>query len=137
MVASLEAPIKLGLNAVGGRATAALSRHLADGATLVTYGGMGREPVTLSTSAFVFQSLHAAGFWVSRWYSEHPVDDRVAMWRQVIEMYDRKQMSLPQLATVTWRRSTPLAELREKVLDAVDPPDSRPGQAKKVLLFEG
>jgi len=136
MLAALNAPIKLGLNAVGGKAVASLSRYLAHGATLVTYGGMGREPVTLPTSSFVFQSLHATGFWVSQWYEQRPVAERIAMWRQLIEMYDHNQLSLPPLTTVAWDRHAPLAELQKSVLDAVDPPSGgKPGLTKQVFLF--
>ncbi|GMH33141.1 hypothetical protein BSKO_00975 [Bryopsis sp. KO-2023] len=61
----------LGLNCVGGRATVSVAKLLKHGGTLVTYGGMSEQPVTLPTSLFIFKNLHARGFW----WSGGPVTD--------------------------------------------------------------
>jgi hypothetical protein len=34
---------------------------------MVTYGGMSRQPVTVSTTAFIFKDVTLRGFWMSRW----------------------------------------------------------------------
>jgi trans-2-enoyl-CoA reductase len=60
-------PPKLALNAVGGRSATELARHLARGGTLVTYGGMSRQPVTLPTSLLIFKDIVARGFWMTQW----------------------------------------------------------------------
>ena len=41
---------KLGLNCVGGKPTSDLLRVLDKSATLVTYGGMSKQPVTIPTA---------------------------------------------------------------------------------------
>ena len=62
---------KLALNCVGGRATSDLLRVLDNCGTLVTYGGMSKQPVTIPTAEFIFRDLTCRGFWMSRWKSEN------------------------------------------------------------------
>lgn len=50
----LPAP-KLALNCIGGQSAHEVMRHLAHGGTMVTYGGMSREPLTVPISALIFK----------------------------------------------------------------------------------
>uniref|UniRef100_A0A453KFH7 Alcohol dehydrogenase-like C-terminal domain-containing protein n=4 Tax=Aegilops tauschii TaxID=37682 RepID=A0A453KFH7_AEGTS len=34
---------------------------------MVTYGGMSKKPVTVSTSSFIFKDLSLRGFWLQKW----------------------------------------------------------------------
>lgn len=61
------APIRLGVDGVGGSATRRLSKCLAESATLVNYGGMSGEPLALTVAALVFRDLRVRGAWVNRW----------------------------------------------------------------------
>ncbi|KAJ2822206.1 mitochondrial 2-enoyl thioester reductase, partial [Coemansia furcata] len=70
--------IKLGLNCVGGRMGLAMTKHLAAGAPLVSYGGMSRQPVVLPTSLLLFKDIAARGFWMNRWYESHGDEERDA-----------------------------------------------------------
>jgi len=62
----------LALNAVGGDSGSSLLRLLAPGGSLVTYGGMSRRSLKVSTSQLVFDDLHLRGFWLSRWLDSTP-----------------------------------------------------------------
>mgnify|MGYP001052900345 CR=1 FL=1 len=62
---------KLGLNCVGGKATTDLLRVLDKAGTLVTYGGMSKQPVTIPTGEFIFRDLTCRGFWMTRWKAEN------------------------------------------------------------------
>ena len=64
--------IKVGLNCVGGKPATALAKFLSPGATLVTYGAMSKQPLTLSASMLIFKDLPFNGFWVSKWSDKHP-----------------------------------------------------------------
>lgn len=64
--------IKLGLNCVGGKPTAALIKQLSQGGHLVTYGGMAKQPLDLPTGLLIFKDLNFSGFWVSRWSDNNP-----------------------------------------------------------------
>ncbi|CAN4119018.1 unnamed protein product [Withania somnifera] len=37
------------------------------GGTMVTYGGMSKEPVTVSTANFIFKDITLKGFWLQEW----------------------------------------------------------------------
>lgn len=58
-------PPKLALNCVGGESATTMAKMLAPGGTLVTYGGMSREPVTVPTPVLIFRDIRVRGFWIS------------------------------------------------------------------------
>jgi mitochondrial enoyl-[acyl-carrier protein] reductase / trans-2-enoyl-CoA reductase len=58
---------RLAFNCVGGKQTTDMIRLLDNEATLVTYGGMSRLPLTLNTADFIFKNLKCVGFWLTRW----------------------------------------------------------------------
>lgn len=60
-------PLMLGLNCVGGKNANFMSKQLSEGGTLVTYGAMSREPVSLPTGLLIFKDIRYHGFWLSRW----------------------------------------------------------------------
>ncbi|KAL4657544.1 enoyl-acyl-carrier-protein reductase, mitochondrial [Arapaima gigas] len=62
---------KLALNAVGGKSATELLRHLEKGGTMVTYGGMAKQPVTVPVSALIFKDVMVRGFWVTQWKKDH------------------------------------------------------------------
>lgn len=64
--------IKLGLNCVGGDSATTVARSLGHGGTMVTYGNMGRRPMMLSTSDFIFKDIRLVGFWLTRWNEADP-----------------------------------------------------------------
>ncbi|CAF2360804.1 unnamed protein product [Rotaria sp. Silwood2] len=88
---------KLGLNCVGGKATSDLLRVLDKSATLVTYGGMSKQPVTVPTAEFIFNDLICRGFWMSRWKSENYTGSEFAtMLHELIDFIRRDQLKPPQ-----------------------------------------
>ena len=62
------APIKLGIDAVGGRATERLGDCLSEGATLVNYGQMSGESCVISARATIFNNVTLRGFWLVHWF---------------------------------------------------------------------
>ncbi|MES1910106.1 MAG: hypothetical protein MHM6MM_002763 [Cercozoa sp. M6MM] len=79
----------LALNGVGGRSSMQLTRFLQHGGTLVTYGGMSRQPVTLPTGAFIFDDIVSRGFWMTRWNAEHSRQERQHVLQQVLALMRR------------------------------------------------
>jgi trans-2-enoyl-CoA reductase len=61
---------KLALNAVGGESAKQLFRAMAEGGTLVTYGGMSGEPVVAATPQLIFKDVRVRGYWHSRWMTQ-------------------------------------------------------------------
>ncbi|XP_070394953.1 enoyl-[acyl-carrier-protein] reductase, mitochondrial-like [Dermacentor albipictus] len=64
-------PPKLALNGIGGKNATDMMRHLMKGSTMVTYGGMSRQPVIVSTASLIFQDIKVVGFWRTMWAKEH------------------------------------------------------------------
>lgn len=58
---------KLALNCVGGQNAMDVARHLDFGGVMATYGSMSRDPVTISTSAFIFKNITFKGYWMTQW----------------------------------------------------------------------
>jgi mitochondrial enoyl-[acyl-carrier protein] reductase / trans-2-enoyl-CoA reductase len=70
---------KLALNAVGGPSAQLLLKLLEPGGTMVTYGGMSGQGVSVGTPQLIFQDLHVVGYWHSRWMKQHPVHEKQQM----------------------------------------------------------
>ncbi|KAL8619066.1 hypothetical protein ACOMHN_020764 [Nucella lapillus] len=68
---SLASAPKLALNSVGGKSATELLRSLAQGGTMVTYGGMSRQPVTVPTGALIFKEVRVLGYWNTEWNKRH------------------------------------------------------------------
>ncbi|PKA65890.1 putative trans-2-enoyl-CoA reductase, mitochondrial [Apostasia shenzhenica] len=69
----------LGFNCVGGDAASFVLKFLRQGGTMVTYGGMAKKPVSVSTSSFIFKDLALRGFWLQKWMTSDKVGDCRAM----------------------------------------------------------
>ncbi|KAM6967869.1 enoyl-[acyl-carrier-protein] reductase, mitochondrial [Aplochiton taeniatus] len=66
---------KLALNGVGGKSATELLRHLRAGGSMVTYGGMAKQPVIVPVSALIFRNVRVQGFWVTQWKRDHAQDE--------------------------------------------------------------
>ncbi|HWV08165.1 MAG TPA: zinc-dependent alcohol dehydrogenase family protein, partial [Pseudomonas sp.] len=66
--ATNNAPVRLGIDAVGGASTDHLAASLSDGAVLVNYGMMSRQPCQVSPASFVFRDVTLRGFWLAKWF---------------------------------------------------------------------
>ncbi|XP_061453665.1 enoyl-[acyl-carrier-protein] reductase, mitochondrial isoform X2 [Rhineura floridana] len=61
----------LALNGVGGKSATELLRHLQHKGTMVTYGGMSKQPVTVPVSALIFKDVKLRGFWMTQWKRDY------------------------------------------------------------------
>ncbi|KAH8162566.1 hypothetical protein CIB48_g5680 [Xylaria polymorpha] len=106
--------IRLGLNCVGGKSAQTIAKSLGTGGTMVTYGGMARQPVALPTGLLIFKDLRFVGFWLSRWADA----DTAAKARTVNEILDLvragKFRDTP-VVHVPWSWDTEESALKEAV----------------------
>ncbi|MGJ8643262.1 MAG: MDR family NADPH-dependent oxidoreductase [Luteolibacter sp.] len=58
---------KLAFNAVGGESALRLMKLLTNGGTHITYGAMGRKPLTVPNGPLIFGDLRIRGLWVTEW----------------------------------------------------------------------
>ena len=65
-----EAPIRLGLEAIGGRATGRIADCLASDGTLVHYGSMSGENPEVDRSNFIYRGIRLTGFMLGRFLAK-------------------------------------------------------------------
>lgn len=60
-------PVRLGIDAVGGDATATLATCLSPGATLVNYGALSGAACQIQAGSLIFHDIRVQGFWLVNW----------------------------------------------------------------------
>ena len=76
-------PVKLGLDAIAGPSTDALAQCLANGATLVNYGVLSKEPCQIYGGHLHFRNITMRGFWMSQWLQLATSDEIQALYREL------------------------------------------------------
>ncbi|KAL9980556.1 hypothetical protein ACROYT_G009158 [Oculina patagonica] len=109
-------PPKLALNCVGGKSSMSIFRYLGSKGTMVTYGGMSRQPVMVPTGSLIFQDVSVRGFWMSQWNIDHQKDDsKVTMLEEVCSMLQKGQLKAPPCKT------HPLSDFKTAIAEALQP----------------
>ncbi|KAM4806090.1 enoyl-[acyl-carrier-protein] reductase, mitochondrial isoform X1 [Urocitellus parryii] len=91
---------RLALDCVGGKSSTELLRHLAPGGTMVTYGGMAKQPVTAPVSLLIFKDLKLRGFWLSQWKKDHSSDEFQGLILTLCDLIHRGQLTAPACSEV-------------------------------------
>lgn len=78
-----QAPIRLGIDAIGGQATNRLASCLAEGGTLVNYGLMSGEDCVVSPRELIFRDISLRGFWLALWFRRATPQQQVAMFGEI------------------------------------------------------
>ncbi|XP_063810593.1 enoyl-[acyl-carrier-protein] reductase, mitochondrial isoform X2 [Pseudophryne corroboree] len=119
---------RLALNCVGGKSTTEMLRHLAYGGTMVTYGGMAKQPVTVPVSALIFKNVKLCGFWVTQWKRDRHQIDREEITKMIRDLCDliRRGKLVPPPCT-----QRPLDDFAQALCDAQTPFLSR----KQILIM--
>lgn len=84
-----RAPIRLALNAVGGENALRVAKCLASDGTMVTYGAMSLEPLSIPNGMLIFKNLRFTGFWVNKWYDAASPGQRAETFAPLFEMAKR------------------------------------------------
>lgn len=105
-------PVRLGLNCVGGKSATGIARALADGGTMVSYGGMAKQPVLLPTGLMIFKDIRFMGFWLSRWNQKDPAGRKYAVDYLLGLMREGKFRDAP-VEEVAWEWETEDKVLKE------------------------
>src|SRR5881296_3781164 len=87
--ATSGAPIRLGLNAVGGESALRLANCLAPASTLVTFGAMSLQPLKIPNGLLIFKDLRFRGIWINKWYDNATMSERMEAFRPLFEMARR------------------------------------------------
>lgn len=87
--ATSGAPIRLGLNSVGGDSALRLANCLAFGGTLVSFGAMSLQPLKIPTGLLIFKDLRFRGIWINKWYDDATMQARMEAFKPLFEMAKR------------------------------------------------
>ena len=117
------ARLRLGLDAVAGRATGRLLRCLAPGGTAVNYGALSGETVQIEPRDLIFLGATLRGFWLVPWFQQTPRDEQARVFGEVVRLVSSGALRTPIEATY------PLTRAREACAHA-----SHEGRSGKVLL---
>jgi trans-2-enoyl-CoA reductase len=121
-----EAPLWLGLNAVGGECALGIAKALAPSGTLVTYGAMAKQPLNLPNGLLIFKDLILRGFWISQWYRRASAAEVGALFAQLFEWASKGVLQTPVEAVY------PLGQWKEALAHA-----QRGARSGKVLFYSG
>jgi mitochondrial enoyl-[acyl-carrier protein] reductase / trans-2-enoyl-CoA reductase len=113
----------LAFNAVGGDSALRLMKLLRESGTHITYGAMGRKPVTIPNGLLIFRDIRVRGLWVTRWVDDASSEEVRAVYQNLAARVVSGKLHQPVDATF------PLDNFRE-ALARLDSPE----RAGKILL---
>ena len=125
--------VRLALNSVGGKSSAAIARKLERDGLMLTYGGMSKQPVTLPTSLLIFKNITSKGYWVTE-LNKHAPQAKVDTVARLLELHAQGSFVAPtdDIETLEWDTQR-FAD--QDVLDLVRGGiDSTNGKKKVVVL---
>jgi len=122
--ATSGAPIRLGLNAVGGDSALRLANCLAAGSTMVTYGAMSLQPLKIPNGLLIFKDLRFRGIWINKWYDNATKQERMEAFEALFEMAKRG------LLKTKVEKAYPLGEAKAAVTHAAQ------GKRSGKIIFE-
>ena len=108
-----RAPIRLALNAVGGENALRVAKTLASDGTMVTYGAMSLQPLTIPNGMLIFKNLRFTGFWVNKWYDAATPEQRAETFWPLFDMAKRG------LLGTKVEKTYPLSEAKEAIAHAM------------------
>lgn len=110
--------IGLGLNCVGGKSATAIARSLGEGASMVSYGGMAKQPVSLPVGLLIFKDIRFVGFWLSKW-NERDVTGRKHMIDDILSLVRGGQFSDVPVQDIEWNWDTEEETLKKAVQEGL------------------
>jgi NADPH:quinone reductase-like Zn-dependent oxidoreductase len=94
-----NAPVMLALDGVGGASTMNLMSTLFEGALLVSYGGMSRQPMAVQPGSLIFNKQTLRGFWLLDWYQSAEPEAIKAMFDYLVPIIAAGKISTPVVAS--------------------------------------
>ncbi len=73
----------LAFNAVGGDSALRLMKLLRANGSHITYGAMGRKPLTIPNGLLIFHNIQLRGLWITRWIEDSPADEVRAVYENL------------------------------------------------------
>ena len=119
-----SAPIRLGLNSVGGDSALRVANCLAFGGTLVSYGAMSLQPLKIPTGLLIFKDLRFRGIWINKWYDNTTPAERMDAFRTIFKIARSGRLQ------AKIEKAYPLSEVKAAVAHAAQ------GRRSGKIIFE-
>ncbi|MCU1480112.1 MAG: NADPH:quinone oxidoreductase [Subtercola sp.] len=94
-----DAPLRVGIDSVGGSASGDVLSLLAENGSLVVFGAMGAPEMQISSGDIIFKNLTVKGFWGSTVGATMPADTRRALFAELVRRIHDGDLTLPVEAT--------------------------------------
>ncbi|MDH2416214.1 zinc-binding dehydrogenase [Nocardioides sp. CER19] len=117
------APVRVGIDSVGGSATGDLVSVLAEQGTLVVFGAMASSTMQIPSGDVIFKDVTVKGFWGSRVSAAMDADKRAALMAELYQRITSGSLTLPVEESYSF----------EQVADAARA-NFAPGRSGKILL---
>ncbi|WP_062073686.1 zinc-binding dehydrogenase [Demequina sediminicola] len=117
------APLKVGIESVGGASAGDVLSQLAENGELVIFGAMGSSTLELKSGDVIFKQATVRGFWGSKVAGTMPAEDRGRLMQELMARLADGTITLPAAATFSL----------DQVADATRA-HFTPGRAGKILL---
>ena len=85
----------LAFNAVGGDSALRLMKLLRESGSHITYGAMGRKPVTIPNGLLIFRDIQVRGLWVTRWIENAPLAEVHGVYENLASRMAAGKLSQP------------------------------------------
>lgn len=89
------APVRFGIDAIGGNGTGRLASLLADEGTVVTYGSMSGKDPTVPRGEFIYRGIHLTGCMLGRRLATRDIATVRALYAELAAALADKRMSVP------------------------------------------
>jgi mitochondrial enoyl-[acyl-carrier protein] reductase / trans-2-enoyl-CoA reductase len=106
------APLRLGIDAVGGLGTNRIARCLSEGGTVVNYGSMSGEASVVSAQSFIFNDVTLRGFWLVKWFQRTARPAQQALYAELTGLIASGKLHARIQATV------PVEEISQAIVAA-------------------
>lgn len=92
---------KVACNCVGGKGSAELLKYMADGGSMVTYGGMSKQPLFVPAGPLIFRDVKLRGYWMTQWNANNKDNpEKQLMWDYLCGMARDGLLAAPKYRMV-------------------------------------
>lgn len=125
--------VMLGLNALCGKDNANMAKFLAADSTLVTYGAMSKQPLSLPAGLVIFSNVSVRGFMMNKWYAQHGREERQKMMAELVSWYEDGIIEPPAHTIVEFGAQDDVDTMTRKARQAIK--STTDGRGGKKVFF--
>lgn len=126
--------IKLGLNAVCGTPNSNMVKLMSPNSTLVTYGAMSKQPLSIPAGLIIFHNMSVHGFMMNKWYAQNGLQEREELMKTLGELYKEKVLEPPVHELIDLSSEQDADQLTKKGKEAIE--NTMAGMGGKKIFFQ-